>query len=521
MTQPNSATEETPRWPLSTGVRMLLALALALLPLGIVAIVASIETASTARADADSESRLVAEVATRRLDGSVTRAAITVRTATAAMTPGPDQINCHDTLNALAGIQQFTLHLAVYRADGALACLSDGYLAPASASGGGRTGLTIDVDAAAASIRFAQTARGGHVGVAELPADALRAMVAPIRPIDDYRLSLIQGGSEIVVHDWRSGAPARVRAIDGTIADRAIAWRFEYEARPMRVVEALSILLPIAMLLVAAILSWFLVRQTLLGPLGQLERAVSGYRAGDESFASPLMDRAAHELRSLGGAFEQMVATARGHEDELEAGIAEQTRLTREVHHRVKNNLQVIASLLNLHARGARTPEIAEAYASIQRRVDALAIVQRNLFAEADSARGIPVRPVIAELASSLQQSAPGSTRLMLSLNVADVRVSQDIAAPMAFLVTELVELAMLSGGASNLGITVGERDPATGRALFTICCPGPDGEALSNSSRYARVLSGLSRQLRAALEQDPVTGAYAIEVPTLEGGSP
>ena len=60
----------------------------------------------------------------------------------------------------------------------------------------------------------------------------------------------------------------------------------------------------------------------------------------------------------------------------IRAGMAEaldgQRRLVREVHHRVKNNLQVVASLLNIHGRTAETAEARAAYAAIGRRVGAL-----------------------------------------------------------------------------------------------------------------------------------------------------
>jgi two-component sensor histidine kinase len=75
----------------------------------------------------------------------------------------------------------------------------------------------------------------------------------------------------------------------------------------------------------------------------------------------------------------------------------------------VKNNLQVVASLLNIHGRSAETPNIhrARAYAAIGRRVGALSIVHRNHFAEMEENRGIALRPLISELAAELRAERP------------------------------------------------------------------------------------------------------------------
>ena len=59
----------------------------------------------------------------------------------------------------------------------------------------------------------------------------------------------------------------------------------------------------------------------------------------------------------------------------------------------MKNNLQVVASLLNIHGRRAETPEARAAYAWISRRVGALSIVHRNHFADMEENRGILAAP--------------------------------------------------------------------------------------------------------------------------------
>src|ERR1044072_5976952 len=88
-----------------------------------------------------------------------------------------------------------------------------------------------------------------------------------------------------------------------------------------------------------------------------------------------------------------------------------QRRLVREVHHRVKNNLQVVASLLNIHSRSAQTDDAKDAYAGIGRRVGALSIVHRNHFAEMEESRGLALRPLISELSAELRAGAPDTAR--------------------------------------------------------------------------------------------------------------
>src|SRR4029434_6076026 len=135
--------------------------------------------------------------------------------------------------------------------------------------------------------------------------------------------------------------------------------------------------------------------------------------------------------------------TVARHEAELEAAVERQTRLVREGHHRVKNNLQVGGSLANLHSRGSTSEDAAAAYASIQRRVDALAVVHRNHYAELEENRGVALKSVIGELAANIRATAPErASGLGITLEIEPLLVNQDVAIAVAFLITELVELA-------------------------------------------------------------------------------
>ena len=77
----------------------------------------------------------------------------------------------------------------------------------------------------------------------------------------------------------------------------------------------------------------------------------------------------------------------------------------------MKNNLQVVASLINIHGRSAETAGCARGLCVISRRVGALSIVHRNHFAEMEENRGIALRPLLSELAAELRAGPPKPAR--------------------------------------------------------------------------------------------------------------
>src|SRR3546814_3543276 len=105
----------------------------------------------------------------------------------------------------------------------------------------------------------------------------------------------------------------------------------------------------------------------------------------------------------------------------------------------------MIASLVNQHSRPPPTQEAVDSYNSSQRRVDALSVVHRNHYAELEVHPGIGVRSLISELSVSLRGSMPeDAPNVAIHVQSDHLFVSQDVAVPVAFLITELVELATL-----------------------------------------------------------------------------
>jgi hypothetical protein len=285
-------------------------------------------------------------------------------------------------------------------------------------------------------------------------------------------------------------------------------------------VEVLLVLLPLMMWAAAALIGWVVINLMLLRPLGRLQRSVANAAVAGASsghFIMPRLQTPAREIRTLAEAFATATEAIAQREMRLEEGLRNQVLLTREVHHRVKNNLQVVASLINLHARGTNG-EVAAAYASIQRRVDALAIVHRNHYAELEKHNGVSLRSLVAELTANLRAGAPsGAAHFSITLNMIAGNVSQDVAVPVAFLITELVELLMIRAPNEPVRITLAAGDTPI-QSTLTIASHGLAtlGAQDPDLDRFGRIIAGLARQLRSSLAFDAEQGRYEITIPIL-----
>lgn len=185
------------------------------------------------------------------------------------------------------------------------------------------------------------------------------------------------------------------------------------------------------------------IRVAVVDALRRLGQAMDAWRGGsaftvDDGVLAPW------EVRVLAQSFDQATHAILRQEAELSEAIQRQELLTREIHHRVKNNLQVVASLLNLQASRIRQPEARAEFQSARDRVRALATLHRHLYATGEL-NAIRMRPFLQELCGQVF-SAMGEQeggRLALEIEAAEVEVGADQAVPLSLIVTEAVSNAV------------------------------------------------------------------------------
>ena len=125
------------------------------------------------------------------------------------------------------------------------------------------------------------------------------------------------------------------------------------------------------------------------------------------------------------------------HEAQARA-LAEKETLLREIHHRVKNNLQVISSLLHFQAKKASTPEDRAVFEDGRKRLLAMILVHEKLY-QSRELSGIEFGLYARSLSAALVASFEDRGRVRLEFSAADVRLPVDVALPLGLILCELI----------------------------------------------------------------------------------
>jgi PAS domain S-box-containing protein len=134
--------------------------------------------------------------------------------------------------------------------------------------------------------------------------------------------------------------------------------------------------------------------------------------------------------------------------EELKSALNTQGLLLNELDHRVKNNLQMISSLIVMQSRNIPDPEIRKSLVSMLERVEALSAVHRRLYQSGDVTR-FDLAEFSRDLARDLV-SASNRPNVRLEFDLEPVEVSADRAAPIALMVNELVTNSLKHAFADN-----------------------------------------------------------------------
>ena len=200
--------------------------------------------------------------------------------------------------------------------------------------------------------------------------------------------------------------------------------------------------LVVSSLVAGLVAVWIGAEYWVVSPLRQVQ-AFAGRVARGENIKLQTPQPWTPELIAVSKGINEMAEAIASREGELRSGLEQRDHMLREIHHRVKNNLQMISSLLNLQAGEIRSPRLRRFFGDAQNRVLTLSILHRHLY-ERSSWSLVDFQQFISDLVRQITVSRPTdkpTPRYQIRAPV--MAVGPDVAIPVGLIVTEAVSSAL------------------------------------------------------------------------------
>lgn len=228
----------------------------------------------------------------------------------------------------------------------------------------------------------------------------------------------------------------------------------------------LSLLLPLLAMLFASLAIWFGTDRWVVSWLHRLRALANQFSGGNFAGNERAFIKAPDEVAELSNDLHSMARAIQARDNELMTALAVKTELTREVHHRVKNNLQIVMSLLTLQASRLDESDTHEMLAQTRARIGALALIHRLLYQqeENETPNEVSIDNLLVELCKQLRTANRVHDRIELKCAIASHAIEIDHAVPLALFTVEAVTNAYRhafddeQSGSITLGFSISDK---------------------------------------------------------------
>lgn len=324
-----------------------------------------------------------------------------------------------------------------------------------------------------AGVSISDLARSIRSGEARLPGAVLLASgegiaMVPSNKADFPRLDQVLAAQTV---------PQSVRAKDGTTWTYVSAPVHEGEilvvyAEPAgAVMQAAwtrllpSLLVPMLALLLTSAAIWFVVRQSIVRWLDELRQATGRIAAGDYAVDLARFAAAPRELADFAADLAAMAQAIERQETSLRRAYEDKSVLMREVNHRVKNNLQIIASLLALQSSHVKDTKALDALNQARMRIGGLGLIYRLLYegAQDDDHGEVEVGTLLEELCAQIGTNYRHRAAIDLDCAADNFCLGGESAIPLTLLVVEAVtnayHHAFRDSGSGRITVRIARED--------------------------------------------------------------
>ncbi|WP_161861601.1 sensor histidine kinase [Algicella marina] len=277
------------------------------------------------------------------------------------------------------------------------------------------------------------------------------------------------------------------------------------------------LIFPMLMCIVCLIVAYISVDRMIIRPISAMRTAMAEFELGRRRFSPKLRANAPGEMQELAKGFLSLAETVAEDEEEREQALRDKNVLLREVYHRVKNNLQLIVSIMNMQIRNAATPREKRLLQQLQERVMGLSIVHKNLY-QATSLASVRADNLLTEVVRQLVDAgAQRPQGLKMTMDFDQVTLYPDQAVPVALLITEAGTNALKHSGEQDARteVSFSLKREDDNMVVITVRNTRTDDtpEAQGSGGLGTRLIEAFARQLDGELERGEENGIYTLRV--------
>ncbi|WP_299616278.1 histidine kinase dimerization/phosphoacceptor domain -containing protein [uncultured Tateyamaria sp.] len=342
---------------------------------------------------------------------------------------------------------------------------------------------------------------------------------AQFMPADIDPLEMVgRAGTTFVAPD--TNGQARLFSVASTAADSYVvvgSWPRATLIDDGSWVRVMTPMLFAVIMWVASMLVAYLgLNRLVLRHLRELRSAMRQFALGERTMQGLTLEDAPNEFKDAERAFNRMALLITEAEARQMTDLHDKEVLLREVHHRVKNNLQMIASIMNLQARSARTAEAREVLSGLQRRVRGLATLHRSLYTQPETSQ-VDAHDLVGAVVSEFSAMLP-SRDLTIETDLASVMLYPDQAVPLSMWAAEAltnavkyvgrngtdapyIKITLTHDGAGDVSLMI---ENSTGTPLVE-----STEDEVESSGLGTKLMTAFCRQLEGDVDVDDTNGAF------------
>lgn len=278
-----------------------------------------------------------------------------------------------------------------------------------------------------------------------------------------------------------------------------------------------ALILPLILWAASLAVAYFAVFRLVLRHIRELRGQMRRFAIGNRSTPPPVLTDAPAEIEDMSQTFHNMARILIRDEEAMEAAVNEKTVLLKEVHHRVKNNLQLIASIINMQIRVIDHADAKRVLRSVQDRVASLATIYRNLY-QAEHLDSVQADRLIGDIINQMTNASVGpGAGLRIDTRLEPLVLMPDQAVPLTLLATEAFTNALKYSGAADPAaqpwVQVTLRMEGTGTAVLEVENSIAESTEAEGTGLGSQLIEAFATQLEGEAEQEIDAGRFLFRL--------